>query len=37
MGKFESAINNLKKEGRYRVFNYIKRKAGEYPKAVFYS
>jgi 5-aminolevulinate synthase len=32
---FENALNQLRSEGRYRVFNNITRKNGEFPKAVF--
>mgnify|MGYP000212128972 FL=1 len=32
---FENALNQLRSEGRYRVFNNITRKRGEFPKAVF--
>ena len=32
---FENALNQLRGEGRYRVFNNITRKRGEFPKAVF--
>ena len=32
---FESALNQLRTEGMYRVFNNITRKSGEFPKAVF--
>ena len=32
---FENALNQLRSEGRYRVFNNITRKSGEFPKAVF--
>ena len=34
---FISALNSLKEEGRYRVFNDIKRKIGNFPKATHYS
>ena len=32
---FESALDQLRTECRYRVFNNITRKSGEFPKAVF--
>ena len=32
---FENALRQLRSEGRYRVFNNITRKLGEFPKAVF--
>ena len=32
---FENALNQLRSEGGYRVFNNITRKRGEFPKAVF--
>ena len=31
---FENALRQLRSEGRYRVFNNITRKLGEFPKAV---
>ena len=34
---FTDALNSLKKEGRYRVFNDIKRNIGKFPKATHYS
>tara|TARA_B100000686_G_scaffold56107_1_gene60431 strand:+ start:1218 stop:2438 length:1221 start_codon:yes stop_codon:yes gene_type:complete len=34
---FIQALNSLKDEGRYRVFNDIKRKIGHFPKATHYS
>ena len=35
--KFEKAIQNLKQEGRYRVFNDILRVRGDFPQAIWYS
>ena len=35
--KFEKAIENLKQEGRYRVFNDILRVRGDFPQAIWYS
>jgi 5-aminolevulinate synthase len=32
---FDKALHGLKKEGRYRVFNNVTRKRGEFPKAIF--
>ena len=34
---FSSALNTLKSEGRYRVFNDIKRTLGNFPNAIHYS
>ena len=34
---FENKINQLKSEGKYRVFNDILRERGEFPKAIWYS
>ena len=34
---FISALNSLKEEGRYRVFNDIKRTLGKFPNAIHYS
>ena len=34
---FTGALNSLKNEGRYRVFNDIKRTLGNFPKAIHYS
>ena len=34
---FTDALKSLKKEGRYRVFNDIKRNIGKFPKATHYS
>jgi len=34
---FENKINDLKQEGRYRVFIDLKRKAGNYPTAEYYA
>ena len=34
---FNGALNSLKNEGRYRVFNDIKRTLGNFPKAIHYS
>src|SRR5210317_766956 len=35
--KFETAIQELKNEGRYRVFNDILRECGDFPRAIWYS
>ena len=35
--KSEKAIENLKQEGRYRVFNDILRVRGDFPQAIWYS
>ena len=35
--KFEKAIETLKQEGRYRVFNDILRVRGDFPQAIWYS
>ena len=32
---FDDALKNLRHEGRYRVFNNITRKKGEFPKAIY--
>ena len=32
---FNSALKDLRQEGRYRIFNNITRKKGEFPKAVY--
>ena len=34
---FSSALDSLKSEGRYRVFNDIKRTLGNFPNAIHYS
>jgi 5-aminolevulinate synthase len=34
---FQSVIDNLKEQGKYRVFNDIVRERGEFPKAIWYS
>jgi len=34
---FENVINDLKKDGKYRVFNDILRQKGKFPSAVWYS
>ena len=34
---FEQVINNLKSDGKYRVFNDIVRERGNFPKAIWYS
>ena len=34
---FQSLIDNLKEQGKYRVFNDIVRERGEFPKAIWYS
>lgn len=33
---FQQIINNLKKEGKYRVFNDIVREKGNFPRAIWY-
>jgi len=33
---FEELINNLKQEGKYRIFNDIVRERGDFPKAIWY-
>ena len=33
---FTDALKSLKKEGRYRVFNDIKRNIGKFPKATHF-
>jgi 5-aminolevulinate synthase len=33
---FEAVINNLKQEGKYRVFNDIVRERGKFPKSIWY-
>lgn len=33
---FEQVIDNLKRQGRYRVFNDIIRERGDFPKAIWY-
>ena len=37
LDKFQSVIDELKDDGRYRVFNDIIRKAGDFPNAIWYS
>jgi len=37
LDKFEHAIQTLKDEGRYRVFNDILRECGDFPRAIWYS
>ena len=37
LDKFEQAIQSLKDEGRYRVFNDILRECGDFPRAIWYS
>lgn len=34
--KFQEVIDNLKEQGRYRVFNDIVRERGEFPKSLWY-
>ena len=34
---FSNALDSLKSEGRYRVFNDIKRTLGKFPNAIHYS
>ena len=34
---FENVINDLKKDGKYRVFNDILRQKGKFPSAIWYS
>lgn len=34
--KFEAAVGNVRDEGRYRVFQDIRRKRGQFPKATWY-
>ncbi len=34
---FQSALDNVREEGRYRVFQDIRRKRGAFPKATWYS
>ena len=34
---FTGALDSLKNEGRYRVFNDIKRTLGSFPNAIHYS
>ena len=34
---FQSVIDDLKEQGKYRVFNDIVRERGEFPKAIWYS
>jgi 5-aminolevulinate synthase len=36
LNTFEEVINNLKKQGRYRVFNDIVRERGDFPKSLWY-
>ena len=37
LNKFKKFIKNLKKEGKYRIFNTILRKRGKFPNAIWYS
>ena len=37
LDKFQEALEVLKKEGKYRVFNAILRERGKYPSAIWYS
>ena len=32
---FNTALKGLRQEGRYRIFNNITRKKGDFPKAVY--
>lgn len=34
--KFEAAVNDVRDEGRYRVFQDIRRKRGQFPRATWY-
>lgn len=34
--KFEAAVGNVRSEGRYRVFQDIRRKRGQFPRATWY-
>ena len=33
---FQTVIDNLKHEGKYRVFNDIVRERGKFPKSIWY-
>lgn len=35
-GQFQTAVNQVRSEGRYRVFQDIRRKRGAFPKAIWY-
>lgn len=37
LDKFEEVLENLKADGKYRVFNDILRERGEFPNAIWYS
>ena len=37
LDKFQKALETIKKEGKYRIFNNILRECGKYPSAIWYS
>lgn len=37
LDKFQKVLEDLKIEGKYRVFNNILRERGKYPNAIWYS
>ena len=37
LDKFQKVLENLKMEGKYRIFNTILRERGKYPNAIWYS
>ena len=37
LDKFQQVIKDYKDDGRYRTFNDIIRKRGDYPNAIWYS
>ena len=37
LDKFQKALEAIKKEGKYRIFNNILRERGKYPSAIWYS
>ena len=37
LDKFQKALEVIKKEGKYRIFNNILRECGKYPSAIWYS